>query len=900
MTPPLFGRADEVAAVEQMLAGIEQEGGALLLRGEPGIGKSELLAAAANRARDRGLTVLSATGVLSEADLPFAGLHQLLAPILPGIERLRVPQRAALSAAFGLGDDGVPEPFMIGLGALNLLAEAADRAPLVLVVEDAHWLDRPTGEALAFVARRIRSEPIALLAALRDGHASPLDGAALPELRLTGLDHDAAAALVDADAPGLGPELRGLVLRTAAGNPLGLVELPRALGSERPGAVDRLPLTDRLERAFARQEATLPPPTHALLLVAAADDAGALAELSAAASALAGREVATDAIGPATEAGLAWPDGDRLRFRHPLVRSAIYQSAGAPERQAAHAALAETLHDDPDRRAWHRAAAAVGPSEPIAADLDGVAERAARRGAPAVALAALERAARLTGDPARRCDRLLRAAELAFELGRTDLVQPLVEEAEAARGGEAQRPRIAWIRESFNDGVPGDAARILELVAAAGACADPDLRLKLLMGAALRSWWADPGDDACRAVVTAVEAIDMPRDDPRVIAVLAVAGPIIRAPQVVAGLAHAEVDDAQSAFLTGMAAHAVYAVDEARRHARRATVRLRAEGRLAMLAQALTMDAHDAVFLGSLREGELAADEALRLARETAQPIWIAGAQVAVALVAAVRGQSERVEPLLVASERVSVPARLGSILAVTALARGVHALGAGRYDDAFQHLARMFDRQDPAFHRTDRFTGIAYVADAALHSGNREAALAIVGELEPLTEQTPSMGLRLGLLYARPLLTADPAAEAAFAEALHGEPARWPFMRARLQLEFGAWLRRHRRSADSRAPLRAAAETFDALGAAPWSDRAARELRASGEASRRRTPDTRDQLTPQELQIARLAADGLSNREIGLQLYLSPRTVASHLYRLFPKLGVTSRAHLGAALNDA
>jgi DNA-binding CsgD family transcriptional regulator len=249
----------------------------------------------------------------------------------------------------------------------------------------------------------------------------------------------------------------------------------------------------------------------------------------------------------------------------------------------------------------------------------------------------------------------------------------------------------------------------------------------------------------------------------------------------------------------------------------------------------------------------------------------------------------------------VTVPARISAILAMGALARGVSALGAGRYDAAFEHFAAMFDPASPTHHHVDRFAGIGYLADAALHSGNVAAAAAIIGELEPLLQRTPSTGLRLGLSYASPILAGDGDgdAEGLFEAALAGEPGRFPFLRARLQLELGAWLRRQRRSAESRAPLRAARDSFDALGAAPWSERARQELRASGETSRRRAPDARDELSPQELQIARMAAEGLSNREIGQQLFLSPRTIASHLYRVFPKLGVTSRSQLGAALAD-
>lgn len=905
----LFGRADELAIVEALLERVPREGGALLVRGGPGIGKSELLTAAGAAARERGMGVLSGTGVQSEADLAFAGLHQLLMPIVERVDRLRAPQRDAISAAFGMADGRVPDLFVVALAALNLLAEAADRTPLLLLLDDAHWLDPPSAQALGFIARRIESEPIAVLVALRDGHAGPLDLTGLPELSLDALDAQAATALLDARAPALPGELRERVIATAAGNPLALVELPRALASEhvaeRASPMVPLSLTARLERAFARQEAELPAATRALLLVAAADDENALRELLAAATIVLGKEVTATAIAPAAAAALAERGDGGLRFRHPLVRSAIYQAAEAAERRAAHAALAEVIADEPDRRAWHRAAASSGPSEVVAFELDELADRALRRGAGAVALAALDRAATLSSDAERRCERLLRAAELAFELGRIDLVQRRVEEAEQLEPARRRRARIASIRECFTDGVPGDAARVLALVGAArdsAASGDTDLALRLLQGAALRCWWADPGEEACGAVVEAAEALDVAASDPRLVAVLAVAGPIPRGRVVserLSQLAQTGFRDAHDAFLLSQAAHAVYEIERARQFADEAIARLRAQGRLAMLAQVLTMAAYDAIHLGDLRDAELLADEGGRLARETAQPIWTAGAQVAAALLAGLRGDEGRVEALLAQAERFTIPARISAILAMGALARGVTALAAGRHDTAFEHLAGMFDPAGPTYHHVDRFAGVGYLADAARHSGHQAAAAAIIGELEPLLQRTPSMGLRLGILYAKPILAGDADAEALFHVALAGEPGRWPLTRARLQLELGAWLRRQRRSAESRAPLRAARDTFDALGAAQWSERARRELRASGETSRRRAPDARDELSPQELQIARMAAEGLSNREIGQQLYLSPRTIASHLYRVFPKLGVTSRSQLGAALAD-
>jgi len=901
----VVGRDQELRALYALIEAVETGGTALIVRGPAGIGKSALLVAARRHADTRGSRTLHTLGIQSETDLPFAGLHQILHPVLAGANELPDPQRAALLAAFGADSSSTPDLFLIALGTLNLLSNAATNSPILLVADDAQWLDPATADVLAFVARRLEMEPIVMLAAIREGHASPLLETDAAQLSVGPLDETSAQAVLSARAPALTELDRRQLLLEAAGNPLALVELAVTTRLEPVAAraSGPVPLTERLERAFAAQEAELPADTQTLLLVASADDGARVDEILAAASVVAGREVSAESLTPAVAARVVAVDGPDVHFRHPLIRSAIYQAATVPERRSAHAALAEVLVSDRDRRTWHRAASSGAPDETIAAELEALAGRAKRRGAVTTALAALERSARLTSDSERGCERLLLAAELAFELGRIDLVQALVEEAERLPAAARQRARITWIRESFTDGVPGDPTRIYALVDAAQECSSggqTDLALSLLMGAALRSWWTDPGEDACRAVVTTAEQLDVAADDPRLIAVIAVAGPIMRGATVIerlSRLAGAGGRDAHTAALLAEAAHAVYEFDRAPQFSDEATAALRAQGRLAVLAQVLTMAAWDAIHLGDFHEAASKADEAGRLARETAQPIWIAGTQVAMALLAGLRGDEDGAETLLAEAELITIPKRLSAILSVGALARGLTALGAGRPSDAFEHLTRMFDPTDAAFHHIDRFSGISHLADAALLSGNQNTARAIISDLGPLLEQTPSMGLRIGILYARPILATDDDAEAHFLEALAGEPARWPFMRARLQLEYGAWLRRHRRNADSRAPLRIAAETFDALGTAPWSERARVELRASGETTRRRAPDTRNQLTPQELQIAEMAAAGLSNREIGQQLYLSHRTVASHLYRLFPKLGITSRSQLNATL---
>jgi hypothetical protein len=433
---PLLGRDAEV----ELLEGIQEGGGALVLSGEPGIGKSRLLAVAAALARERGFTVLTATGVQSEAHLAFAGLHQLLRPLRFRTADLPAAQRATLDAAFGLSQEQAPERFRIAMAVLDLLGEAAAGAPLLVVAEDAQLLDRSTMEVLAFVARRLQSDPIVLLAAVREGYPSLLVDAGVPKYRLGGLALAEAMTLLDASAPRLSPVIRGRLLSEAAGNPLALMELPITAARLEPVASGSLPLTQRLEQAFAARVSDLPQATRLLLLVAALSDGERLSEILEAAGAVAGRTVGVDLLEPAAEAAIVDLDLRSVRFRHPLIRSAVCQSASVVQRRRVHEALAEVLRAEPDRRVWHRAALASGTHEQIANELEEAASRARRRGALAVAVTALQRAAELS-PPRQRARRLLAAAELAFELGQRDLVMPILREVEHLDPDPIERAR---------------------------------------------------------------------------------------------------------------------------------------------------------------------------------------------------------------------------------------------------------------------------------------------------------------------------------------------------------------------------------------------------------------------------------------------------------------------------
>ena len=895
--------------LDQLVARIPERGGALVLRGDPGIGKTALLAVASAAASSKGISVLRTAGAQSEIGLAFAGLHQLLHAVLARLDRLPGPQRDALSAAFGAIDVPAPDPFLIALAALNLLADAAEQVPLLLVVDEAHGLDPPTASALAFIARRVDEEPIAVLFAVREGAGSVLDGAGLPELRLGGLDDEAAGELVDASAADLTPGLRRRVLQIAAGNPLALLELPAALRLDdaridglSPGTVS---LTSRLERTFAGQMSGLSAQTRDLLLCAAADERASAAELLAAASVLRGAEVRLDAAAPAEGAGLASITDGSIIFRHPLVRSAIYQSASAGRRRQVHAALAAVLPGEPDRRLWHVAAAAAGPDETIAREVELLSARLARRGAVGVAVAAARRAAALSADSARRCSRLLSAAELAFEAGQPDLLQRLVREAGQLSPDGEQRARLTWLRHTFADTVPGDQNQMRSLVDASELAADAgnsDLALHLLFGAALRCWRSDLGEPARDRVAAAVERLPVPQTHPRRIATLAMTGPVRWGPVVSERLAVIETSadelTADQTYLAGMAARAIGDHDAAARFLESATTKLRAQGRLGALAQVLVMRGWVAIALGRWASAEILVDESGRLAGEIGQSWWRTGSLIANATLHGLRGEIETAERLVAVAEKTAIPQGLNDLLCMIAFARGVTCLGAGRPAVALEHLTRVFDPNDPAFHEAARFMSITYLADAASQSGQSHVAVPILDELEALSQRTPSPALHAGLVYARPVLAQDDVAERLYNAALGSDLRYHPFDHARLQLAYGVWLRRHRRVSESRGPLRAARQVFDALACVPWAERARQELRATGEQSRPRSPGARDQLTPQELQIAQMAADGLTNREIGQKLYLSHRTIGSHLYRIFPKLDITSRAQLASRLD--
>lgn len=904
-SPAIRGREPELRRLRDAVLDASSGGRALLLRGEPGIGKSALLADAAHFGEEHGLRTLRVTGVQAETHVPFAGLHLLIHRLLGGLDKMPATHRGALQAAFGLSEHTAPDRFLIAMATLEVLVDAAARQPILLVVDDAQWLDRSSGDALAFVARRLGIDPMVMLIAARSGLEHPFEALGIEELDIGPLAAADAERLLEDRVPDLEPAMRSTLLREAAGNPLALSELaPLHPDDTRvPMLPAQLPLTERLESAFSGRLENLSRIERVLLLACAADGASALSEALAAASEAVGEEVTVSVLDRAIADGLLRAEQGVVQFQHPLLRSVVYRSAALSDRIAVHAGFARVLEGDPDRGAWHQAAATLAPDEGVAEVLEAAATRARRRGALTLGKAALERAAELSESDDGRTRRVLGAAELAFELGHPTLVEPLLASLRGIEVDAIARGRVARLQELVTRH-PYTGSRCRHLIDTSRevqASGDRELALEILWLAGSRCWWQDPGREARNAVADAtLEMAGL--DDFRVLSVMAYASPFSRGAAIVKHLREAAQrpdPSPKAAFLYGTAAISAGAWDVGTELLSRNIAELRVEGRLGDLPRPLVQHAWVATRMADWGTALPLIDEARKLSDEVRQPVWLAAAESVAALAAAMRDEDDRSAVLADRAEQIAAPLGASFVLTTIQIARGAAALNAGEPNDAYDALIRPFRDGDPAAHWVMRWWGIGDLVESAVQSGSTASVLPVVEHLEGRAHQTPAFNVQTELHRVRALLAADDEVNRVYDEALTRDLRRWPFDRARLLFNLGKRLRRQRRVAECRAPLRTAREVFDAIGAHGWSERARQELRASGETSRSREPERRDQLTPQELQIAQLAASGRTNREIGRQLYLSHRTVGTHLYRIFPKLGVTSRAQLSAALSD-
>jgi DNA-binding CsgD family transcriptional regulator len=901
----LHGRDAERSVIAGLLNSAQAfRSGVLVLRGRAGAGKSALLQDAVERAA--GMQVLRARGIESEAELAFAALHQLLRPALHRVDSLPQPQEQALRAAFGLEQGAGDDRFLVSVAVLSLLAEAAEKAPVLCIVDDAHWLDNGSANALVFVARRLEAERVALLFAARDGEVRRFDASGLPELEIGGLDPAAVGALL-ADRAGVtvDQQVRDQLAEQTGGNPLALVELPSVLT---PGQLagkeplpPRLPLTEGVGRAFLERVRRLPGDAQTFLLVAAAEDTGRLATVVAAAATLGAGPAALDA---AERAGLIGVRTGELDFRHPLVRSAVYQGATTTERRQVHRALAGVLdrETDGDRRAWHGALAAVEPDEAIVQELEETARRARARGGLEAACAAFERAAELTAAQEPRARRLTAAADNAWLAGQLTRASGLLHVARSLTSNPlllADIDRLrSWIELSAGSAL---AARQILLQAARDvAPSDPRRALEMLVAAAEAAWVAS--DAAAGAEIAQLAAALQPGDEPRArFFVRLLAG----FSQLLDGNVERAIDAlrdairlAESLDQTDLISHAdhaaLYVGDDARAYSlnAQAVARARAAGAVGDLVFALQRLALAEIVTGRWTAAAASAAEALRLARETGQPELSAPSLAWLALLAALRGDEDGFRSLVADTGEVTAAHRIGvlegQVHDAIHWAHGIHEAAAGRPASAMTWFEAMaHPAVAPMAAALDRI-------EAAVHADRRDTALEWLHHLEAFAERAAVPWAQAEAAHCRGLLSDGDAAQQQLEQALeHHRRAQRPFERARTELAYGEFLRRGRRRVDARTHLRAALDVFEQLGAGPWAERARLELRASGQTARKRDPSTILQLTPQELQVARFVAMGLPTRDVAAQLFLSPRTIDFHLRNVFAKLGISSRAQL-------
>ena len=886
----------------------------LVVRGEPGVGKTVLLDYLAGRARE--CRVARAVGVQTEIELAFAGLHQLCAPMLGRARHLPVPQRDALRTAFGLAAGPPPDRFLVGLAALSLLSEVAGERLLICLVDDEQWLDQASAQALGFVARRLAADPVGLVFAAREPGA---DLAGLPELEVGGLRESDARALLDSALAGpLDDRVRDQIVAETQGNPLALLELPRGLspaelagGFGLPGAQPgATPLSERIAESFRRQLEALPEPSRRFLLLAAAEPLGDLPLILRAAGQLG---IPEQAAAPAVDAGLV-EFGTRVRFRHPLLRSASYRAASVADRQAVHGALAEATDPEiaPERRAWHRAQAAAGPDEEVAAELERSAGRAQARGGLAAAAAFLERSALLTSDPARRADRTLAAAQASLEAGAFGTALELLADAEAKGSGaldELQSARVDLLRGQvvFASGLGSEAPPLLLKAAKRLESLDLSLAretyLSAWMAALFAGRLAGAGDmaEVCRAA----RALPAPQDPPHPVdlvldglALVITDGPAAAAPtlrRAVSVFAAADLtmeEELRWGFFAQAAASARWDYDPWRAMLERQVGLARDVGALEQLP----------VLLGALGtavvwSGDFAAATALNA--EADAVCEVTGSRAApftAMMLASFRGNQAEAAPLIEGTIAAATAGGQGIAVAYAQWMAAVGYNGRSRYREALA-AARQASEDTSTIYIS--MWAMPELIEAAARSGDADPAAEV---LERLAEFTRAGGTDWGLgieARSRALLSAGEMAENLYREAIDrlGRTRLRPEL-ARAHLLYGEWLRRENRRTDAREQLRTAHDMLAAMGAEAFAERARHELLATGETVRQRTAEPVSTFTAQEAHIARLAADGRTNPEIAAQLFLSARTVEWHLRKIFTKLGIGSRRELRVALS--
>jgi DNA-binding CsgD family transcriptional regulator/tetratricopeptide (TPR) repeat protein len=913
----IIGREAGLARLRGLVDPVPQASRVLLVIGEAGMGKSVLLADTAERARVAGMLVLQVTGRESESKLAFAGLHQLLRPVLSSADGLPGRQARALLGALGLAaEPAAPDPLLTRVAVLTLLSDLSDRSPVLVVADDAHWLDRSSLDALAFAGSRLDAERVVLLVGAR-GEAPPsrLDRG-FPELLLEPLSAADAGRLLDEQPRPPRGRARAQVLAEGAGNPMALIELAKVVAADpaasRRWAAEPLPPTDRLRAVIASRFAALPEQARAALVLAAVADGP---DLGAAAWRGGGSDA--QALAPAEQLGIIRVDRGGLHFSHPLVRSAIYHSAPFAQRAAAHRHLAEALHDQPDRRAWHLAAAALNPDEQVASLLEATATQAQRRGGAAAAALAMERAAELSPDPEEQARRLVNAASAAVPSGQADWVQDLTCRALAVTADPglrlAARHDAGWALAY--SGRRAAALPALVSVAEEASRGQPALAWDALSDAAIVVYHSGT-PASCQAVSRVLGVIENqespsgghgPRAEagPHRLWIRACTDPFGSRSELVAFLRQISRSplDEPALWRIGSAAWLLDESDLGITLLRDAMQRLRAPGTQGTSGPGLTALGWLYIDTGRWDEALEAAAEAGGVAEANQMELVAAAADLIAATVHALRGDSAEARRHADRALATADPAESGFVAARARRALGVAALADGSYLLAFRQLRQLFGEDGVPAHNIFSYLGVADLAAAAVRADRRLEGQAILERALSHLVGTGSPRLEQLIARARGILADPGQAGACFGKAL-SDPAgdQWPFERAQLRLDYAEWLRRRRRINDAKPVLTEALVTLRRLGARSWAQRAEAELRACGVAvpGAAAERDALAELTPQQRQIVRLASDGLTNREIGDRLFLSPRTVGSHLYRSYPKLGVADRHQLRDVITRA
>ncbi|MFB8002622.1 AAA family ATPase [Nocardia sp. NPDC056000] len=858
----LYGREREREELDRVLSlARDGKGSAMILVGEPGIGKTTLLRYATAQAAD--FRVLTCRGVPSETELAFAGLHQLLWPILDRIDELPSAQATVLRGALGLGGHS-GDRLLLGVAVLTLLSELAGDRPVLVVIDDLQLLDQPSRNCLRFVSRRIAEEPIAMLVAAHPGTYSET-GEPTPVLPIRGLDSASAEQLVAEHNPRLSRARTSTLVRLTDGNPLALMELSRDAGvTLSPAASSHIALGPRLRASFDARLRELPESERIIALIAAADD-GADARTVAHAAELLG--VTAENFSAALNSELLRPADGRITVDHPLIRAAVYDSADPELRRTVHAALARVYADtDRERHDWHVAATATEPDETIAAMLDDAAERAWGRGGALAAARIYRRAAALSPDTAAAAHRLARAARAAWDGGDTESARELLEAAEDRAGADVVGAAGGGLTGLFELG-QGDTARARRLLLRDAESAEPRFADELRHLALRASWALSDPLTASQLGAIAARTVDSGTDLPP-----------------------SRLPIAEVAIAVGGEAHAL-------RLYRESIERMRTEGPVTWLGYSLGQQAMLEITVGRWDDAIANAIEGLRLSEDFGGRQTPAYCYVAMGFIAALRGDEATALDLTDRALAFARPIRFHPLAADAYWCRALAALGAGRPDDAFELLRTIRAPEHFAHQSTIVVLSAADAAEAAVRLGRFEPAREYLEILTAHAELTTAAWASADAARVRALLATDAEAEALFLEALRIAPTQRPFTYARIQLQFGEWLRRMRRRRAALEQLHLAHNTFERLGARPWAERAEREIVMAGDRTTvgavRSDSDPATVLTAQELQVARLAATGLTNREIAARLLISPRTVGNHLSHIFSKLGLGGRGDL-------